>query len=200
MLICAAGVAVFLADRAVQNAAEHRLYTRVEDLPHRHTGLLLGTAPTSGAYQNWYFRYRVEAAAELLRRHAIDVLLISGDNSRNSYDEPTAMRDSLVAKGIDSNRIVLDYAGFRTFDSIVRVKEVFSQDSIVVISQAFHNARALYIAQQEGIDAIGFNAQEVDPIYGPRIQIREKFARLKTILDFYIGTRPHFLGPKVSVP
>ena len=101
--------------------------------------------------------------------------------------------------GIDSSRIYLDYAGFRTFDSMVRLKEVFSQDSVTVISQRFHNERALFIASREGIDAIGFNAEDVSSNIGYKVQIREKLARVKLFLDYVFGKQPKFLGPKVQI-
>jgi SanA protein len=110
------------------------------------------------------------------------------------------MRLDLISAGIDSAVIYLDYAGFRTFDSMVRLKEIFSQDSVTVISQQFHNERAIYIASQEGIAAIGFNAKDVSKKFGFRVQLREKFARVKVFVDYLTGKNPKFLGAKVAIP
>jgi SanA protein len=95
---------------------------------------------------------------------------------------------------------VLDYAGFRTLDSVVRCREVFSEDSITIISQEFHNQRALFIANKSGVNAIAFNAQEVSKNYSLKTCIREYFARVKCVLDIYIlHTDPKFLGEKIKI-
>ena len=110
------------------------------------------------------------------------------------------MRSDLIAAGIDSSVIYLDYAGFRTFDSIKRLKEIFGQDSVTIISQQFHNERAIYIAQREGIAAIGFNATDVGVKQGMRMQSREKLARVKVFIDYWLGTKPKYSGRKVIIP
>jgi SanA protein len=120
--------------------------------------------------------------------------LVSGDNSQKDYDEPTDFKKDLIAKGIPEDRIFLDYAGFRTLDSIVRAKEVFGQTSITIISQKFHNQRAIYIAKQFGIDAIGFNAKDV---YNSHF--REYLARSKASLDLVFNVQPKFLGEKIVI-
>ena len=120
--------------------------------------------------------------------------MISGDNGRRGYNEPESMRSDLIRAGIDSTVLFLDYAGFRTFDSIKRLKEIFGQDSVTIISQAFHNERAIYIAGKEGITAIGFNARDVGGGEGFRTAIREKLARVKVFLDQAFGKKPRFLA------
>ncbi len=110
------------------------------------------------------------------------------------------MRKDLIKAGVDSSVIYMDYAGLRTFDSMVRLKEIFGQDSVTVISQPFHNERAIYIASREGIYAIGYNAKDLDNMEGFKIQLREKFARVKVFLDFWFGKEPKFLGKKITIP
>jgi SanA protein len=125
--------------------------------------LVLGCSPTvGGGYTNPFFATRIQAAAELFRLGKVDYLLVSGDNRRRDYDEPSAMKEALVAAGVPQNRIYCDYAGRRTLDSVVRAGDVFGQGNIIVVSQEFHNQRAIFIAQHRGIDAIGFNAPDVD--------------------------------------
>jgi SanA protein len=101
---------------------------------------------------------------------------------------------------VDASRIYLDYAGFRTFDSIVRLREIFGQDSVTIISQPFHNERAIFLASREGIYAVGFNARDVNREQGMRVQTREKLARVKVFVDYLIGEEPKFLGKKVVIP
>lgn len=200
-LIIAVIITIFICDRVIENASSGKIYTDVQSIPHNNVGLLLGTAKfLSSGYENAYYRYRINAAVELLKSGKIKYLVISGDNSRKEYDEPGDMRADLMAAGIDSTVIYLDYAGFRTFDSIVRLKEIFGQNKVTVISQLFHNQRAIYIAKKEGIDAIGFNARDVSANYGFKVQLREKLARVKVFVDMLTGKEPKFLGEKIIIP
>ncbi len=199
LVLCLFLVVVYCNNR-VNKAGEGKLFSAVEAVPANHVGLLLGTGKYLGSGAiNPYYQYRVEAAAKLLADGKINYLVISGDNSRKAYNEPEMMRADLVAAGIDSSRIFLDYAGFRTFDSMVRLREIFSQQCVTVISQKFHNERALFIAQKEGIAAIGFNAKDVSASAGFKTQLREKLARVKVFIDYLLATEPRFLGPKVSI-
>ncbi len=172
-----------------------------DSLPGKKVGLLLGTSKyRAGGAINLYYRYRVEAAVRLFESGKVRFILISGDNATRSYNEPSTFRQDLIQSGIPAERIYLDYAGFRTLDSVVRCKEVFQEDDIIIISQPFHNERAVYIAQHKGLQALGFNAQDVPFQYGWKIQLREVFARVKTLLDIYIlHTQPRFLGEKIDI-
>jgi SanA protein len=185
----------------VESLAKGRTYSDADAIPHRHVGLLLGTSKfgTNGVV-NRYYRYRIDAAARLFHGGKIDYIIASGDNSKHWYNEPETMRADLIAAGVDSTRIFLDYAGFRTFDSMIRLREIFSQQQATVISQKFHNERALYIAQREGIDAIGFNAADIRGEASLKTRMRERLARVKVFLDYVIGTKPKFLGPKIDIP
>ncbi|MEO6302929.1 MAG: ElyC/SanA/YdcF family protein, partial [Bacteroidia bacterium] len=118
----------------------------------------------------------------------------------DEYNEPKDMRDALVKAGIPDSCLVLDYAGLRTFDSMVRCKEVFGQDSVIVISQEFHNARAVFIANKIGLKAFGFNAKTVTTQQTTKMKFREFFSRTKCILDLYIlDTKPRHLGKKIKI-
>jgi SanA protein len=110
------------------------------------------------------------------------------------------MKNSLIEAGVPASRIYCDYAGFRTLDSIVRVREIFGQTAITIVSQKFHNERAIFIAQHRGVDAIGFNAPDVEAYNGFRTRSRELGARANMLLDFLIHRQPRFAGQKVSIP
>ena len=188
-------------DRQVEAASIKNIYSDINKIPHNNVGLLLGTGKyLAGGYINPYYNYRIDAAEQLIKSGKITYLVISGDNGRKDYDEPNMMKADLIAKGIDSSCLYLDFAGFRTFDSMIRLKKIFSQDSVTVISQEFHNQRAIFIAKNEGIAAIGFNAKDVSNRNGLRTKVREKFARTKVFLDYLFNYEPRFLGPKVSIP
>ncbi len=136
---------------------------------------------------------------ELYHAGKIQNIVISGDNSQKDYNEPQDMMDALVAAGIPANRIYLDFAGFRTFDSVFRMNVIFGQSSFTIISQEFHNLRAIYIARALGLNASGYNAKDVDAYNGFKTQVREKFARVKVLLDIWVGKQPKFLGQKIVI-
>lgn len=199
MLIVSA-FSLWFANAQIEQNAEGKTYDAVEKVQHFKSALLLGTSKyTKGGALNLYYTKRIKATASLYKEGKLDYIIISGDNSTKSYDEPTDMKRDLVAAGIDSNKIYLDYAGFRTFDSMVRCKEIFSQDSVLVISQQFHNERAIYIGEQVGMYVRGFNAADVSVSYGKWTMLREAFARVKVLVDFAVGTESKFLGEKVKL-
>lgn len=202
ILVIGVVAVIGICNGLVKGYARDKTFDTTEAIPHRTVGLLLGTAPiTPQGAHNYYFDYRIEAAAQLFEAGKIDYILVSGDNHDRDYDEPTCMRDSLVAHGVPADRIVLDYAGFRTLDSIVRAKEIFGQDSLTVISQKFHNERAIYLAKHCGMSAVGYNARDVAR-WAKYIKIhgREYLARVKMFLDFFTDKQPRFLGEKEETP
>lgn len=193
-----------LCDSLVGCNAKDRLYDKVEDIPHRKVGLVLGTSPIStwNGRRNYYFDHRIKAAAELYNAGKVDWLVVSGGdyrNTENGYDEPVAMRDSLMKQGVDSARIVLDYDGTRTLNSIAKMRDVYRQDSIIIISQKYHNERALYQAKHLGIDAIGYNAKTPGRRTSWwRNRGREVLARVKLFIDIVRGKEPDIKESMVS--
>ncbi len=189
------GAMLLWAHRRVA-AAGDRIYQDPATVEFRPVGLVLGTAPRlANGMTNLYFRYRMEAAAELYRAGKVRKLLVSGDHHRRDYNEPLAMCRALEELGVPRQDIVLDYAGFRTLDSVLRAHLVFGQRRFTVISQQFHCERALYLAQRYGLDAIGFAAREVPSRYHRRSALREIPARLLAVIDAALGRQPHFPGP-----
>lgn len=189
------------ADYLISKFSKNFLFSQIENLPQNKVGVILGTSKyLVGGDKNNYFIYRVDAAVKLYKNKKIDFILVSGDNATMAYNEPITFKKELLKRGIPEEKIFLDYAGFRTFDSMIRAKEVFGQSNFTVISQNFHNARAVFIARKYGIQAIGYNARDVSAYNGFKTQIREKFARVKVLLDIYIlHTKPKFLGEKIQI-
>jgi SanA protein len=175
------------------------LYDDPDLIPKRRVGLLLGCSPhrTDGS-PNPYFYSRIDAAVRLFHHGKVDYILVSGENSSAAYNEPARMRAALLARGIPSDRIVADYAGLRTLDSVIRAHEVFGLDSYTVISQRFHTERAVYLADGFGSSAIGFNAADVDG--GLKMEARDVVSRLGAVLHVWVlRSRPRFLGPRVDI-
>lgn len=181
--------------------ARHYTYDDVNAVPYNRVALVLGTSKyLIGGSPNHYFKYRIKAAAELYNNGKVDYILVSGDNATVQYNEPRQMRRALIQAGIPANAIYSDYAGFRTLDSIVRAKEVFGQAHFTVVSQAFHNERAIFIARHFGIEAVGFNAVDPSAYQGIKTRVREVFARLMGLLDLYVLDKgPKFLGEPIVI-
>ncbi|TRX65810.1 vancomycin high temperature exclusion protein [Carboxylicivirga sp. M1479] len=193
-------LSIIVANSLVEKAAKEKVYDSVKEVPYNKVGLLLGTGKIlSNGRINLYYRYRIDAAAKLYKNRKIEYVLVSGDNSTKDYDEPSTIKDDLIAKGIPAEKIYLDYAGFRTLDSVVRCKEIFGQQKITVVSQQFHNERAIYIATKKNINAIGFNAKDVNIKYGLKTRLRERLARVKMVVDLVFGKKPKFLGNKIEI-
>jgi SanA protein len=193
--------AIYFSNREIENIAGNKLFDDVKLIPENHVGLLLGTSKFLGFnHKNEYYFNRIEAARILMLEGKIHYLVISGDNSTEHYNEPQMMKQDLVLAGINPSRIYLDFAGFRTFDSVVRLKEIFCQSSVTIISQRFHNERAVYIAEKEGLHAIAFNATDVTYMSGFKTNAREKLARVKVFVDYFFRIKPKFLGEKIHIP
>lgn len=186
---------------AIKQASKNKIYTSYEKVPPTNVALVLGTSRyTSKGYVNLFFKYRIHTVVELYNSGKIKHIIVSGDNSLFEYNEPREMRRALVKEGIPESAITLDFAGFRTLDSVVRCKEVFGQNNFIVISQEFHVERALFIAQKFNIDAIGFAAKTPPQHYSFKTKVREYFAKTFAVIDIYIlNTKPKFLGAKETV-
>jgi SanA protein len=189
----------------IEAASRGRIYYSLDAAPSAKAGLVLGASRLVRNYVgNPFFSHRIEAAAALFKAGKVEYLIVSGSQAgggrpRGGYDEPADMRGALIAAGVPAARIYRDYAGFRTLDSIVRAKEIFGQERVIVISQPFHLARALFLARWRGIDDVGFAAADVPLSFGVRTYMREVAARLAAILDLLRGTEPRFLGTPIRL-
>ena len=189
---------VVFSNVVIKQATKKDIFQVVSKTPTKKVALLLGTSRyTARGTTNLFFKHRINAAAELYKQGKIKHIIVSGDNSLHSYNEPREMQKALIVLGIPDSAITLDYAGFRTLDSVIRCKEVFGQTEITIISQRFHVERALFIAQKYKIDAIGYAAQDPPEKYSVKTHFREYFAKTKAVIDLYIiNKKPKFLGKK----
>lgn len=201
LFVAGLGLIVY-ANLTAMWASRGKLFDEIENLPSAKVGLVFGTSDRYKGRENRYFRYRIDAAAEVWKAGKVETLIVSGDNrSSLYYDEPQKMEDALVEEGVPADRIVRDPDGLRTFDSVVRAKKIYGADRILVISQRFQNERAIYLAQAHGIEAYGYNAEDVEFQAGFKTRVREVGARVKMWLDVnFLDTKPRFLGEKVEMP
>ena len=182
----------------VYYSTRNQIYSSIEKAPYRSVALVLGTSNklVSGK-PNPFFTNRIETAKALIEHNKTNHIIVSGDNSSKYYNEPLAMKKALELKGVDKSTITPDYAGLRTFDSIVRCKQIFGQDSIIIITQSFHAYRALFISNYYNLKAIAVVADEPGRWQSAKVLLRECLARPLAVLDLYIlGTEPKYLGKK----
>jgi len=185
-------VAVGFAPTAfVQLTTSHLRYS-VAGAPTRPVALVMGAWADSSGRPGGFLEGRLQTALELYRAGKVKVILVSGDNSTVGYDEPDAMRNWLVQRGVPAGKVVADYAGFDTYASCVRAKQVFGVDAVTVVSQDFHLPRAVATCRAVGLDAIGVGDSTVSA--GPPNRVREVAANWKMVLDVTTRRVP-LLGP-----
>ena len=171
-VVLMAGALAWFAERRLDRAAESKSFTDAARVPAAEVALVLGTAPIGPeGGPNRYFVYRLDAAAALYKAGKAKYFIVSGTRE-GRFDEPTAMRDGLTERGVPAAAIYRDFGGDRTLDSIVRARRVYGQTRLIIVSQRFHLARALFLAMHEGIEAWGFEARDVDQPYSVFTELR----------------------------
>ncbi|WP_317191797.1 SanA/YdcF family protein [Fulvivirga marina] len=175
------------------------VYEDIDDIEPSQVALVLGTSHRLiNGNPNPYFYERMQTAARLYHTGKVKHILVSGDNATRYYNEPEKMRRTLVKLGVPFDDITLDYAGFRTLDSIVRCKKIFGQENVIIITQPFHSYRALFISNHYDMNAVVMTTKEVEKSL--KVQFREYLARMLAVWDLYIINRePKFLGKKETL-
>ncbi|MFD2683827.1 vancomycin high temperature exclusion protein [Streptomyces phyllanthi] len=191
MLLC---VLALLPATWMFTVADGRLRT-VGSVPRTEVAVVFGAGLWDGE-PSPYLAHRLDAAAELYREGRIEVVLVTGDNSRKDYDEPDAMRAYLTARGVPDGRVVSDYAGFDTWDSCVRAKKIFGVDRAVLISQGFHIRRAVALCEEAGVSSYGVGVDAVHDVTWYYGGVREIFAAGKAAVDAVFEPDPRFLGAR----
>jgi SanA protein len=172
----------------------------LRDVPHAQAALVLGAQVKADGQPSLMLADRISSAEALYRAHKVDKLLLSGDHGQWRYDEVGTMRKAMLKDGIPPEDLFTDHAGFDTWDSAQRARKVFGVHSVIVVTQDFHMARALYAARHAGLDATGYSADR--RTYGhviARLKMREALARVKVVADVITGADPHFLGPRIPI-
>lgn len=191
---------ILVSNTIIEWSTSDKTYSDVNRIPKNKVGLVLGTSSrlVEGGI-NPYYANRIEATIALFAAGKIDFVLVSGDNGSIYYNEPNTIKKDLIKGGIPEEKIFLDYAGFRTLDSVVRAKEIFGLSQVTIISQEFHNERAIYLAGHKGLKAIGFNAKDIGGSEAFKVHLREYFARVKVFVDLVLNTQPRFYGEKIEI-
>jgi len=182
LLILVAG-----ANIIVLSAAQGLIHDNPDNIDHGRLGLVLGCPPTlTDGNPNMYFEQRMDAATRLVNSGRIDVLLLSGATDGGAYNEPAAMRQALLKRGLKSSQMEMDDRGNRTFDSLYNTRKQHAGRAIVIITQRSHARRALFLAKHLGIDAVAFNAQSMDFTDTIKLTLRESLARVRAVVDIYL--------------
>ena len=177
--------------------AQTDIYSDIKKVPAKKAALVLGTAKyIVGGGKNYFYTYRIRAAAELFKAGKVKTIVVSGDHSTKYYDETGKMQKDLIKAGVPSKYITLDPLGVRTLDSVVRAEAIFDLKDYIIVSQRFHLERALFIAKAKGQKVIGYRAKDIPGTTAAyRMKAREYLARAKAFLDVYIlHTMPKFDG------
>jgi len=188
--------AIYYSDRKVNKSTADYVFNSLNKIPAQRVGMVLGTSRfVSAGKKNPFFYNRIQAAKSLYFSGKVQYLILSGDNRYFSYNEPREMRRELLRMGIPDSVIFMDFAGFRTLDSVVRGKRVFKLNRFIIISQEFHCRRAVYIARKHGIEATAYVAENPPDSFAWTVIWREYLARVSMMLDLYVfDTSPYFLG------
>lgn len=185
LLVCLCNIWVF-------GLTNGRTYTKISKIPPREVAIVLGTSPRMrSGVSNPYFTKRMDATALLYHHGKIKQILVSGEKSKG-YDEPAAMREYLIyQEGVPASIIIEDPKGFNTYKSILRCKNVYHKDNVIIVSQGFHNLRALFFARNNNMNALGFDARDVTkPESYYRNQSREILARVAAVVYYILGISP----------
>ncbi len=200
-LILLCGIVVFILNAVVTQTAGKYFLTQTEatDLADFDCILVLGAGVYGNGSPTWMLRDRLNTGITLYKDGAAPKILMSGDHGRKNYDEVNSMKDFAKASGIASENIFMDHAGFSTYESMYRARDIFQAKRIVIVTQRYHLYRAVYIARALGLDAYGV---ETPPqIYGGETirEIREIAARVKDIFTAWFKPKPTFLGETIPV-
>ncbi len=196
ILIAVIGVINYIVNKTTAS----QLFSDVNAIPKNKVGLLLGTAKYQDKARhlvNPYYQNRIDATVALYMAGKIDYIIVSGDNSTAYYNEPALMKADLIAQGVPEGKIYMDNAGFRTLDSILRCRDIFGEDHITIISQSFHNQRALFIANHKNVSAVAFNAASGGSLWDEIS--REKLARVKMVFDLLLNTQAKYYGERIEI-
>lgn len=196
-LFLGTGIIIAFIFIAVQAVSYPYIQVKEEVLPKAHTAIVLGAAILNNGKMSLIFRDRVDIAIELYKLHKVETILVSGDNGKLTHNEVNPAREYILSKGVPTEAIFLDHAGFDTYSTMYRARDIFLVDTAIVVTQSFHLPRAVFLARRLGIQAYGIPADQHS--YSWKNNVREVFADVKAVLDVIIVRKPKFLGEEIPI-
>ena len=201
-LVLGAGLVTLVINIGMIIAARKYIYYDIDKIPKRTAVLVLGSQ-TTGRRLSPVLQDRVDAGINMMENRKVEKLLLSGDHGQIYYDEVNAMRLYVLenAPAIQEEDIFMDHAGFSTWDSMYRARDVFEVKDVLIITQEFHISRAICMARSLGLDAVGYGVNQ-DRFRGRTLRnwrVREYFARVKAFFSIVIKPKPRYLGDKIPI-
>lgn len=203
IFIIIAGVAgvlfILFINLNVLRISKDSIYSNIESAPISHTALVLG-AKVHGEKLSDILSDRAKTALELYDAKKVEKILVSGDHGRDEYDEVNAVKDFLLGEGVNEQDIFLDHAGFDTYDSLYRARDIFKVKSVIIVTQNFHLPRAVYIGKKLGIENVcGVSADRQTYVNISYYKKREWLSRVKAFFNVTFHSKPKFLGEEILI-
>ncbi len=195
--ILALALFILVSNVVIYVGAKPYIYKDIQDVPKTQTAIIPGAAILKNGKLSPIFEDRVNTAFELYKTKKVSKILVSGDNSTDSHNEVNPVRNYLLSKGIPDEDIFLDHAGFDTYSTMYRARDIFQVESIIISTQSFHLPRAVFIARMLGIDAHGISADDGPVLF--KNYIREVFANEKAVFNLIFYKKPKFLGDTIPI-
>ena len=191
-------VLVFGINFYVKSKTNFLIFYSENKIPKTKVGIIFG-AGINGDKPSKYLKDRLDAGIKLFKAKKINKILLSGDNGSDAHDELTVMKIYCFKNGIDTTKIYIDYAGFDTYSTMFRAKNIFKIDKAILITQEYHLNRAIYIGNNLGIESIGFSANQGEYRNYNYVRFREYFSICKSVIDVIRNRDPHFLGTEINI-
>ncbi|MBY0486945.1 MAG: YdcF family protein [Flavobacteriaceae bacterium] len=191
-------IVLFSVNFYVKSETDALIYTSENDVPKNNVGIVFG-AGIIGDKPSKYLRDRLDAGILLYKSKKINKILLSGDNGSDAHDELTVMKKYCFENGVDTTKIYIDYAGFDTYSTIYRAKNIFKIDKAILVTQEYHLNRAIYIGNKLGIKSVGFSANVGEYRNYNYVCFREYFSIFKSAIDVARNRKPHFLGSEINI-
>jgi SanA protein len=192
-------VCLFIINNHIRSGAKQFIYASADSVPQKYTAIVLGAFVGKNGAPSNVLADRLNTALDLYQKGRVKRFLLTGDHGRVNYDEVNNMKLYLMENGVPQQDIFLDHAGFDTYNSMVRAKEIFCVKGAIIITQEFHLPRAVYIARKKGLDALGYIAPMRDVNALRYLEFRENIACIKAYWEVLINKRPRFLGTKIPI-
>jgi SanA protein len=190
---------VAMANAIIFSQSKRYVYDKVADVPKCYTAIVLGAKVSSQGVPSDFLQDRLDVAMELYQSKKVTRFLLSGDHGQTHYDEVNSMKTYLINHGVDTKDIFLDHAGFDTYNSMVRAKEIFQIKDAIIVTQEFHLLRAVYIARSKGLEAYGMKADKRNYAALKRLKFRELLAKVKAFAEVSINKKPRYLGNQIPI-
>lgn len=192
-------LSIVLANFRINQVSKDFIFYDINQIPNAQAVLILGAKAWPNEVMSDILHDRALTGLEVYKAGKVEKILISGDHGQRDYDEVNIVKSFLLESNAEPQDIFLDHAGFDTYDSLYRARDIFKIKSIIIATQNFHLPRAVYIAKKLGLNAYGLSSDKHIYLGMERIQIREALAKVKAVLNIFLKSKPKYLGEIISI-